>query len=413
MLVFLAIVIVLLVIVVTFTLYPLLRPSAATATDANAEKRDIFRLQFEEIEQDKINGMLDEAQYSIAKNELERRVLDEVGSAAPLVSNSQPDRRLAAILLLLLPLASAALYMVIGNPALIGMPVASPDITAERNMNAQIEPMLASLKAKLEENPEDGTGWALLARSYLELGRHEEAAAAYEKATKIVTDDPQIYADYADALGVINGYNLIGLPEELINKALKLNPDHTKTLMLAATVAFQHQDYKQSIDFWQRLQKNLPADSPNLPDIQAAIDQVYAASGEKPPAVKNIATPEQKQSAVSNAGISGTVSIAPALANKLDPSDSVFIFARPIQGSAMPLAIVRITAKDLPYSYHLDDSSAMMPDHKLSQAGEVVVVARISKAGDATAQAGDFQGKTAVVKAAGEGVNIIVDEIVQ
>jgi cytochrome c-type biogenesis protein CcmH len=412
MVVFWVVAIVLLGGVLAMILPALMRPSGTVKTDASAEKREIFRQQFDEIEQDKINGVLDASQYDIAKSEMERRLLDEVGQAGVTeIKAIQPDRRLAIILIVLLPLVSVLLYLKIGSPASIAIPATSPDVAAAQPqaghnaMAGDIEPLLNSLKSKLEKNPGDGTGWALLARSYVELRRHADAVSAYEKAVKAIPDDPQLLADYADALAVVNGHKLAGKPEELVNKALKLDPNHTKSLMLAATAAYDRKDYKQAIGLWERLQKNLPADSDILPEVKAALNEAYALSGEKPPSL-----PEQK--AVSAAGVSGTVHVAPTLASKIDPSATVFIFARATQGMPMPLAIVRTSAKDLPYTYHLDDSTALMPDHKLSQASEVVLVARISKTGDAKPQAGDLQGVSAAVKPNGGIVDIEINQIV-
>jgi cytochrome c-type biogenesis protein CcmH len=412
MVVFWVVAIVLLVGVLALILPALIRPSGTVKTDASAEKREIFRQQFDEIEQDKINGVLDASQYDIAKSEMERRLLDEVGQAGVTeVQAIQPDRRLALILIVLLPLFSVLLYLKIGSPTSILIPATSPDVVAAQPqvghnaMAGDIEPLLNSLKSKLEKNPGDGTGWALLARSYVELRRHADAVSAYEKAVKVITDDPQLFADYADALAVVNGHKIAGKPEELVNKALKLDPNNTKSLMLAATAAFDRKDYKQAIGFWERLQKNLPVDSDILPEVKASLNEAYALSGEKKPSA-------QVQKAVAAAGVSGTVSLAPAMASKFDPSATVFIFARATQGMPMPLAIVRTSVKDLPYSYHLDDSTALMPDHKLSQASDVVIVARISKTGDAKPQAGDLQGASAAVKANGGLVDIEINQIV-
>lgn len=410
MLVFWVIVIVLLVIVLALILPALVRPNSVTQTDANAEKRAIFRQQFDELEQDKINGVLDTAQYDIAKSELERRLLDEVGVTEVLAAKSLPDRRLAVILLILLPLAAVLLYLKLGSTLSITIPATSPDATTAQpaaehsTMAGDIEPLLEALKKKLAQHPEDGAGWALLARSYVEINRHAEAVPAYEQAVKVIPDDPQLLADYADALAVVNGHKLTGLPEELVNRALKIDPHHVKALMLAATAAFDRKDYKQAISFWERLQKDVPTGSELLPEIQAALDEARALSGVKAnaPLVKKV---------VPVAGISGTVRIAPALANKLDPSATLFIFARATQGPPMPLAIVRTTAHDLPYTYRLDDSTALMPDHKLSQASEVVLVARISKSGDAKSQAGDLQGVTATVKPDGRVVDIEINQV--
>ena len=79
----------------------------------------------------------------------------------------------------------------------------------------------------------------------------------------------------------------------------------------------------------------------------------------------------------------------------------------------MPIAIVRASAKDLPYQFQLDDTSAIMPSNKLSQADAVVVVARISKSGDAKPISGDLQGMSAVMKPVGENVEIEINEVLK
>lgn len=416
MLMFWVIAIVLLLVVLALVLPALLRPVATI--DTNAEKRAIFRQQFDELEQDKTNGVLDVGQYEIAKAELQRRFLEEVGTTEVPISKVMPDRRLAIVFLVLLPVLAVLLYLKLGSPSSISIPVASPpdasmtQSMAEHSMMAgDLESLLDALKIKLEKNPGDGSGWALLARSYVEIKRHKDAIPAYEQAVKVSPDDPQLLADYADALAVVNNRNLAGKPEELVHQALKLDPHHVKALMLAGTAAFDRKDYKQAVSFWERLQQSLPTDSELLPDVEASLHEARALSGEKltPPSV----LPIEKEKAATSAGVSGTVRISPALASKLDPSATVFIFARATQGPPMPLAIVRTTVQHLPYSYHLDDSTALIPDHKLSQASEVVLVARVSKSGDAKSQAGDLQGISAAVTPDGRVVDIEIDQVVQ
>jgi cytochrome c-type biogenesis protein CcmH len=148
-----------------------------------------------------------------------------------------------------------------------------------------------------------------------------------------------------------------------------------------------------------------------LPDVKAALNEAYTVSGIKP-TLQSAKSHSVATAVASIAGISGTVTIAPALANKLDKNATVFVFARATQGMPMPLAIVRITAKELPYSYHLDDSTAIMPGNKLSLAKEVVVVARVSKTGDAKPQAGDMQGVSGSTKPVGDKVDIQINELV-
>ena len=407
MLVFLVIVSAMVVVVLAMLLKPLLHPQVSVTADSNLERRAVFRQQFEELEQDKLNAILDDAQYAQAKSELERRMLDEVGVAPVSIGKSLPDRRLALILLLLIPIAAAFIYLKIGSFS----SVATPDVMAHLPTSSQqaaqqsaladdIEPLLQALRNKLKDHPQDGAGWALLGRSYLEIKRFDEAVKAYEKAEKLIPDDPQLLADYADALAV-NGHAPDGLPEQLVLRALKLNPKH-------ASIAFDHKDYAQAINYWGQLEQVLPADSEWLPEVKASIGEARKLSGIAftEPVVKK-AVPEP---VVNSAGISGTVRLAPALLSQLDGNATLFVFARPTQGPPMPLAIVRGFARNLPYNYHLDDSSALAPNHKLSQAGEVVIVARISKTGDAKAVTGDLQGVSAVVKANADVVNLEINQ---
>ncbi len=398
MLLFWGIAAVLLLGTLSLLLPPLLRATRVMALDANGEKLAIFRQQFEELEQDLSSGVLDATQHDIAKAELERRMLDEtqVAAAQPAAKTFVSDRRLAIALLLVLPIAAILLYLKIGNPLAITQPDGAPVAQAA----GDIEPLLKALRGRLEQHPEDGTGWALLGRSYMELQRPVDAAVAYEKAVRLLPADPQLLADYADVLGVNNGRNLAGRPQQLIDQALKLDPHHVKTLLLAATAAFDRQDYAGAILYWERLQKDLPATSELLPEISAALTEAKKRSGQVAPTA-----------AASTASISGTVHIKPGLAAKLDPNATLFVFARASEGSPVPLAIVRASLRDLPYHFKLDDSNALMPDHKLSMAKNVVLVARISRTGDAKPQAGDLQGVSASVRPDGASLDFEINQV--
>lgn len=403
MVMFWVIAVILLAGVLAFILPALLKPNGTVKTDANAEKREIFRQQFDEIEQDKINGVLDATQYEVAKSEMQRRMLDEIGQASVAkTSSSKPDRRLALVLLVLMPMLAVFIYLKIGNPAAIHQPSNVEQMAGNDNM----QPLLKALQAKLEKNPDDGTGWALLAKSYVGIKLYAEGVIAYEHALKLIPNDPQLLADYAEVLAVVNGYSLAGKPLELLNQALSLDKNNIKSLTLAGTAAYDRKDYKEAIVLWERLLKVLPADSKMLPEVKAALKEVHALSGTKPLTSKS-------GNEVSKAtGISGTVRIKPELANQLNPATTVFIFAREAQGSPMPLAIIRTTVKDLPYNFHLDDRTAITTEHKLSQTKEVVLVARVSKTGDARMQSGDLQGVSASFNPNSANVDLEINQLV-
>jgi cytochrome c-type biogenesis protein CcmH len=108
--------------------------------------------------------------------------------------------------------------------------------------------------------------------------------------------------------------------------------------------------------------------------------------------------------------VAGTVTLAPALASKASPEDTVFVFARAAEGPRMPLAIVRKQVKDLPITFQLDDSTAMTPAMKLSNYPQVIVGARISKSGNAMPQPGDLQGLSQPVALGASGLKIVIGE---
>ena len=107
--------------------------------------------------------------------------------------------------------------------------------------------------------------------------------------------------------------------------------------------------------------------------------------------------------------ISGKVTVAPSLAGKGSATDTLFVFAREMSGPPMPVAIVRATKKDLPFTFRLDDSNSMMPSRKLSDVGTVVIVARLSKSGQAMPQSGDLEGISQPVKPGMDGITIVID----
>ncbi len=168
-------------------------------------------------------------------------------------------------MMLLVPIVAGLLYAKLGSPQATS--VSQPSEAMPANMppmadNAKHEmgdfsAMAAKLAAKLEKNPNDGEGWALLARSYVELKQHKDAVPAFEKAMTLLPDDPQLLADYVDARAMTQGHQLDDKSAELINKALKLDPNLPKALMLAGTLAFDKGDYKKAIEIWEHLHSTL------------------------------------------------------------------------------------------------------------------------------------------------------------
>jgi cytochrome c-type biogenesis protein CcmH len=80
-----------------------------------------------------------------------------------------------------------------------------------------------------------------------------------------------------------------------------------------------------------------------------------------------------------------------------------------VNGPPMPVSIVRAAKQDLPFTFRLDDSTSPMPSRKLSSAGTVVIVARLSKSGQAMPQSGDLEGVSQLVKPGADRITVVID----
>ena len=377
----------------------LVRGRRAESPAGDAANIAIYRDQLRELDVDLAAGTLAGDQHNEARRELERRMLEDMHVASP-ASVAGSGRGTALGVGIALPLVAALLYLAVGNPqALAPVPAGGePEVTMQ-----QIEGMVERLAARMKENPDDVKGWVMLGRSYTVLDRFPEAVAAYENAVKRSPPDAQLLADYADALAMSQGRTLMGAPEKIIAQALQVDPDNVKALALAGTVAFQKKDFKGAIAHWERALKVVPPDSAmadSMLDSIADAQKLAGVSARPDPA---------RKAAPAAAAVSGTVSLAPALANKASPDDTVFIFARPAEGPRMPLAVMRKRVRDLPTAFKLDDSMAMTPAARLSNYAQVIVGARVSKSGDPVSKPGDLEGLTGPVKAGDSRVAVTID----
>jgi len=383
-----------------FVLPPLLgRRRRAPGAAAGATNVAVYRDQLRELEADLAAGTLAHDQYDDARREIEARLLDDARDPGSGPGAARPGRTAAILAGIAIPLASILLYLAVGTPGAL-----APQADGHGISRSQIEGMVERLAARMKENPNDAIGWAMLGRSYSVLDRFPEAAVAYANAVKYSPPDAQLLADYADALAMAQGRRLQGEPERLIAQALKIDPRNVKALALAGTVAFENKDFRGAIAHWRRILEVVPPDSDMADSIRDSIADAEKLAGG---AVKPQPAPARATASAPGA-VSGTVQLAPALAARVTPGDSVFIFARAADGPRVPLAVLRKQVRELPAAFTLDDSMAMAAGMKLSDHPRVVVGARISKSGNAVPQPGDFEGLSAPVNTGAKGVVVVI-----
>jgi cytochrome c-type biogenesis protein CcmH len=280
----------LIAIALAFVLPPLLQGSDTKADESGQKEANIavYRDQISELETDLANGIVSREQFDQDRDDIERRLLDDVTSSSAVFSKplkpANEGRTAVYAVALGLPILAVAFYLRIGNPyaaptlATASVPATAPSANGEFSQQ-RIEANVASLAKRLEQNPGDSDGWSMLARSYTSLGKYEEASAAYTKATALRSEDADLWADYAFALAMASEQKLQGKPLELIKRALQLDPENPKALELAGSAAFEAQDYKRAIEYWQKLLAKVPANSEVADSLNERINQAKTRAG--------------------------------------------------------------------------------------------------------------------------------------
>ena len=402
MIAFASIALLLLVIAVAIVLWPLLRRSNSPAFGRESSNLDIHRDQLAELDGDLAAGTLGADRYEQARSELERRVLDEATAPVEPPPPVASGKTVPIVLAVFIPLAAILLYLHLGN--LQGLKVLPHPAADMSSITAdQFKEMTAKLALRMQQNPGDAEGWKMLGRAYRAMERYGEANDAYRKAVDLKPQDADLLADYAESLALTAGRSLIGEPTRLLDRAIRLEPRNAKVLALSGSAAFERKDYKAAIGHWEAVIKQPGIDGGLAQALQKGVDEAKARLTGKPAPSASAAAGKER--------VTGTVSLDPSLKGKVVPDDTVFIFARAAVGPRMPLAIVKIKVADLPYQFAFDDSMAMMPEMKLSQFGEIVVGARVSKSGGAKPLAGDLEGSSGTIKPGHSGVRVTIDKV--
>ncbi len=242
------------------------------------------------------------------------------------------------------------------------------------------------LSHRLEERPENSQNWYLLATLAMDAGDYDQAVAAFRRIIELEPESPFIMAELAQALFLEAGNRITPEVRENTRRALEINPDMPTALGLAGIDDFQQGYFQKAIDHWSHAVDILGEEAPGAKALISGIARAraeLAVNGK----VKEAETGEQTGKV--EADLIVDVSLGKGVT--VDPSATVFVYARASKGPRMPLAIQRFSASDLPRTVSLDESMAMAPGMSLSQFDQVEVVARISASGNAIPASGDWQ----------------------
>ena len=407
-------------------LWPLLR---APRSGGVAAQTALLREQLEALKSAHAAGLVDDASFKARQDVLSAaalKLIDNPSSAQPALTGAA--KITSFLLLLALPIATLMLYERIGTPNAIGFSGPGPGTAqTEAGPAATNAPALSqaaeTLAAKLKDNPDDGEGWVLLARTYRATENFAEAAKAYDRALSLVPENADLLAEAAESKGLSSEpRTLQGEPLKLIERALQLEPENQNGLFLKGLALAQADDPAAAEATWNKLIGLMEPGSPahsavveQLNIVRARLGKEPLAAAAAPPMAAETAAAAPATAAAAGgdaAGIEVSVRLAPELAAQASPDNVLFVFARAEQGPPAPLAIQRLVAGALPITLKLDETMGMVQGMSLAQFPRVVIGARISKSGNAAPQPGDLEGLSAALdwRAAGK-VEIVIDRV--
>lgn len=364
---------------------------------------DIAKDRLKELKVQLEAGEINQQTYQQLHDELESTLAIDLSadSQSPSNENSQSlnsnNKLLPILLAVLIPVASAALYYQLGDfAAATGTRVEATVIPAGENRpQITIEEAVVKLEQRLAEKPENPEGWFMLAKTYMTMKQYHKAVSSYEKVIEQVGEEPDVLIRYADALAMTEGGRLTGAAKPIVDKVIVLMPNNPTVLWMAGTAESQQKNFSKALTYWYKLRPMLTQDASTLAQLdqliggaesQLSANEVTQLKSAAPAIETNVET-----KAITNAAeIIVTVELDPALKDKVSPNDTLFIFAKAMQGPPMPLAAVKKTVADLPITVRLNDAMAMMPQMKLSSFEQVKISATISKSGQPGVQPGDL-----------------------
>jgi cytochrome c-type biogenesis protein CcmH len=303
-----------------------------------------------------------------------------------------------------LALAAFLLYRMVGTPAALD--------PAARAVPTTLEGAIAQLEARLQADPSQPEGWRLLGQAQAGAKHPAEAAEAFAQAAKLAPDDPDVLVEAAESRALAapqHRFDAQGIA--WLDHALQVQPAHQRARWFSGIARRQAGDAAGAAATWEPLLAQVDANA-----AAALREQIDAARADaKLPPLPAAATAQLATAGAAPGAhaIQVRVTLDPDLAARarLDGNATVFVIARAPDGPPMPIAVERHALSELPFTATLDDADGPMPTAKLSGVDEVELVARISRGGDAMAQAGDLESAPLRVRLpAAAAVDIVIGQ---
>ena len=396
-----------------FVIPVLLKNNQLEVEQFDEQNIKIARDRLNELKQELENEAMTQSEFDQARQELEANLaLDlSVSDSATASVITGSSKKLAYVLLVAVPVVAAAIYSQVGEFDAVTGKVATVAENAPQPPNMSMEDAITGLKARLEAEPDNPEGWFMLARTYAAIEQYDDAVSAYEKTLEMVDENASLLLHYADVVIMSQGGRMSDKAGDAISKAIQLEPDNMQGLWMAGMLATAKSDYKQALVYWYKLDPMLDNDVNSQTQLREQIASVEKnLSAESLSAIKQEAAVSTQP--VVKAEITVHVSLDDSVKDKVSATDTLFVYAKAMQGPPMPLAAVKHSVDVLPVTVKLNDAMAMMPAMKLSNFDQVIISAVVSKSGQPGMNSGDlFAELGSVAVMANQKVSLVINQI--
>ena len=325
---------------------------------------------------------------------------------------------MALFALFVIPL-SFLFYNKLGNPKAVDY-VAPTQAQAAQNNTQQgqapqmsMEEAIKQLEARLEQNPDDVDGQMLYARSLVSMKKYPQAVIAYRKSNELAPNESVILTELAEAIALANNNrSFLGEPEQLLSKAVELEPNNQKALWLLGMTYYEHKDFAKTNELWSKLYGMMSDEGAKkqlvqqLNDIREKLGKKRITSDSQPQVVANDKT-----------NLTIKINLDEKLKTNLKGKRALlYIYTKEPTGMPMPIAVARQPleqiVKGFPIEISMNDGNSLQPNRKLSDFDQIKIGARISFTGNAMPQAGDLQSEELTVDLpSSETINLIISEV--
>jgi cytochrome c-type biogenesis protein CcmH len=279
-------------------LWPLARRTSQLRSGSDVA---VYRDQLDEIERDRAAGLIEEPEAAGAQVEVSRRLIAAVDaqaapSSAPTVAamtlaTTWRRRAVAVVALVALPIGAAGFYLLIGSPLLPDQPLA-PRLAQAPNTQS-MDDVIARVESHLQQNPNDGRGWEVIAPIYTRLGRFEDAVTARRNSLRLNGDSAPRVAGLGEALVLAANGVVTAEAKTAFEKAVALDPSDMQARYFLGLAAEQDGNRAQAVAIWRALLDAAPPGGPVRDFIQRALARVDGTAAPAAPAAPRGPSEEQ------------------------------------------------------------------------------------------------------------------------